>query len=73
MTAADTVERRGEAGPARLAFDLPPELEAARAARGAGPDPRRRADAGRPPSHRHVEHSTFALLPAFLEPATSSS
>ena len=69
MTAADTVERpRSTAGPARLAFDLPPELEAAEPpeARGLTRDAVRMMVAHR--ASGTIEHSTFALLPAFLEP-----
>ena len=69
MTAADTVERpRSRVGPARLAFDLPPELEAAEPpeARGLTRDAVRMMVAHR--AAGAIEHSTFALLPAFLEP-----
>ncbi|HEX6786373.1 MAG TPA: S-adenosylmethionine:tRNA ribosyltransferase-isomerase, partial [Acidimicrobiales bacterium] len=66
---ADTVERpRRAAGPARLAFDLPPELEAAEPpeARGLTRDAVRMMVAHR--AAGTIEHSTFALLPAYLEP-----
>jgi S-adenosylmethionine:tRNA ribosyltransferase-isomerase len=69
MTVADTVERpRRSAGPTRLAFDLPPELEAAEPpeARGLTRDAVRMMVAHR--AARTIEHSTFALLPAFLDP-----
>src|SRR4029079_407109 len=69
MTVADTVERpRPSAGPTRLAFDLPPELEAAEPpeARGLTRDAVRMMVAHR--AAGTIEHSTFALLPAFLEP-----
>jgi S-adenosylmethionine:tRNA ribosyltransferase-isomerase len=69
MTAAGTVERpRSNAAPARLTFHLPPELEAAEPpeARGLTRDAVRMMVAHR--AAGTIEHSTFALLPTFLEP-----
>ena len=70
VTAADTVERP-RARPDRRGwrFDLPPELEAREPpeARGLTRDAVRMMVAHRADRHAST-HSTFALLPAFLEP-----
>ena len=74
MTAVDTVERPHRTdGPARLVFDLPPELEAAEPpeARGLTRDAVRMMVAYR--ASGTIEHSTFALLPRSSNLVTSSS
>jgi S-adenosylmethionine:tRNA ribosyltransferase-isomerase len=68
MAAATLSSRPGPPGARRLAFDLPPELEAAAPAeaRGMTRDAVRMLVAHR--GDGSLLHSTFALLPAFLEP-----
>jgi S-adenosylmethionine:tRNA ribosyltransferase-isomerase len=69
VTATDTIDRPPPAAePTRLTFDLPPALEASEPpeARGQARDAVRMMVAHR--ASGALEHCTFALLPAFLEP-----
>ena len=69
-TLALSAGEAGEAGAAghRLRFELPHELEASEPPEARGAHPRRRPPDGGPRSTGTLVHSTFTLLPAFLDP-----
>ena len=76
VTAAGTVERpRSTAGPARLAFDLPPELEAAEPpeARGLTRDAVRMMVAHRRLGHHRAQHVRDCCPPSSSRATSSSS